>query len=66
MKRTAKQQLRHLLFYAALLIMGTFVVEADIITGHHNAEHLRNAAVHYIEEPKEKEDGPDVSADTER
>lgn len=54
-----KQKLRRILFLLALLIMGTFVVESDIILGRHDAEHLQNAAVHYYEEPKNREDDED-------
>jgi hypothetical protein len=49
-----KRRLRKVLFYLSLLVMGSVIVESDIIMGHHDADHLRNAAVHYFEEPKEK------------
>lgn len=49
-----KKKFRKVIFYIALLIMGSFIVESDIIMGHHAAEHLNNAAVHYVEEPRDK------------
>lgn len=56
-----KRRLRKVLFYLALLIMGSVIVESDIIMGHHEADHLRNAAVHYFEEPKNKGEDEDDS-----
>jgi hypothetical protein len=51
-----RRSFRHALFYAALLLMGSVVIESDIIMGHHEADHLHQARVHYIEEPIEEED----------
>lgn len=51
-----KRRLRKVLFFLSLLIMGSVVVESDIIMGHHDADHLRNAAVHYLYEPENKEE----------
>ena len=59
-----KSRVRKVFFYLALLIIGSVVVESDIIMGHHDADHLRNAAVHYVEKPKEKDEN-DVADDAD-
>lgn len=51
------RKLRHGFFWMALLFMGAIVVETDIIMGHHEADRLHEARLHYVEEPiEEKED----------
>lgn len=49
-----KAEIRKVLFYSFLLIMGAFVVETDIIMGHHEAERMRSM-IHWVEKPKEEE-----------
>lgn len=47
------KKVRKVVFYMCLFIMGAFVIETDIITGHPH-HHLCDA-VNWYEEPKEKE-----------
>ena len=56
MEPKTRHSFRHALFYAALFLMGSFVIESDIIMGHHEADKLHQARVHYIEEPIEEEE----------
>lgn len=50
-----KALLRHLLFNVVLMIAGSVIIESDIVTGHNDIQHFRNAAIHYVEKPKEED-----------
>lgn len=60
-----RRSFRHALFYAALLFMGSVVIESDIIMGHHEADHLHEARVHYIEEPIDPIENEDNEENTQ-
>lgn len=56
MKQVLRVRLRHAFFYVAMLFMGSIVIESDIIMGHHEADRLHEARIHYVEEPPKEEE----------